>query len=240
MGSGIYIPMSGAAAQSASLDVHANNLANASTVGHKQQRASFQQVLTTQQNPSTEMSYTSLAKVTTDNSAGVMITTSNPLDLALVGDGYFAVETPNGPRYTRAGGFRLNNEGVIVNSSGLEARAQAGGSITIPDGVANVNVDGDGRVYADGIEVGQFELAVFDPANITREGANLFAANGAPIAGAEAPSVMSGTLEGSNVNPVRGMVDLVKISRTYQALLRMVETYKRVDERVARSLGRPG
>ena len=239
MGSGIYTAMSGAVAQSNSLDVHANNLANASTVCHKQQRVSFQQLLTQEQQPSREMAMTNIAQITTDTSSGALIQTNNPLDLALVGEGFFAVDTDRGVRYTRAGDFRLSDAGTLINGAGFSARAQGGGTITIPDGVSSVTVDGTGRVYADKEEVGQLELAVFAPENVTREGGNLFSANGQQTGG-DNPEVLAGSLEGSNVNPVRGMVELVKVTRSYQALLRMVETYKRLDERTARSLGRAG
>ncbi len=236
MSSGIYIATSGARAQQDSMDVTANNLANASTTGFKQAKVAFAQALTQAQGQSPDSRFVQTAEVGSDMSAGTLRETGNPLDLALVGDGFFAVDTPRGLRYTRAGDFRLDAGGQIVNVDGYPAAAQGGGAISIPEGTATVTVDSSGAVLADGAEVGRLELARFAPEALVREGSNLFVAQGAAAEG-EAPEVVAGALEQSNVNAVRGMVDLVKVSRTHQALLRMIETYREVESRAARTLG---
>jgi flagellar basal body rod protein FlgG len=99
-------------------------------------------------------------------------------------------------------------------------------------------VEGDGRVMAGVDEVGQLELARFDKATLTREGDNLYAATAAPLAGGPPVEVMSGALEGANVNEVRGVVDLIKIQRSYESLMKMIQGYRDIDQAAARGLGK--
>ena len=236
MGSGIYIATSGAVAQDRALDVTANNIANTSTTGYKAERVSFGEALATSR--SRDAAFAGVAATSTDGAPGALRRTDNPLDLALVGDGYFAVNTPAGVRYTRAGDFRLDGQGRLVNGAGLVARAVGGGEIHIPEGTTAIDVDRGGQVSADGQAVGQLELARFAPGAMQRDGDNLYAALGRPIAGAPV-ELVSGAVEQSNVNVVRGVVDLVKISRTYETLMRMIQNYHDVEGAAARGIGRP-
>lgn len=236
MGSGIYIATSGAVAQNTALDVTANNIANASTAGYKAQRVSFGEALANTR--SVDAAFTGVAGMATDGGAGALRRTDNPLDLALLGDGYFAVNTPAGVRYTRAGDFRLDAEGRLVNGDGLIARAVGGGELRVPADATDLVVEGDGNVLAAGESVGQLELARFAPAALKREGDNLYAAVGGPATGQPA-ELVSGALEQSNVNVVRGVVDLVKVSRTYESLMRMIQGYRDMENAAARGIGRP-
>lgn len=234
MGNGIYVAMSGAVAQDRALDVVANNVANARTSAYKAERITFDEVL----NEQGELSYVDSNRSAIDTTAGALVATDNPLDLALNGDGWFAVQTPQGTRYTRDGAFSLDAEGTLVDASGNPVRGTEGAELLVPPDATEVVVDGEGHVYVDDEPIGQLEIVRFDADQLTREGANLFRANGRPIAD-ELPSVVSGHLEGSNFNTVRGMVDLVRISRTYESLHRMIENYRQVDQRTARDIGSP-
>ena len=173
-------------------------------------------------------------------SPGAIAQTGNPLDVALDGDGFLAVTAPQGVRYTRAGDLRLDAEGRLVTSSGLAVRARGGGEIHVPRATASVSFDADGTVRGDGKELGQLELVRLPEGALTREGDGLFAAApGTAIAEAEDLRVTPGALEMSNFNVVRGMVELVQVSRTYEALHRMIETYRQIDDRTARDVGAP-
>ncbi len=235
MASGIYTAMSGAVAQSQALDVTANNIANADTTGFRAERVSFAEALS--QKP--DMIHVGIAGAAPDSSRGPMRDTGNPLDCAINGDGFFGVQTPQGVRYTRAGDFRMDDEGRLVTADGHPVRAQGGGELSVPPGVAELHIEGDGSLVADGNPVGQIEVAQFAPGGLQRAGQNLFvaAAGARPLGGREQPEIMSGTLEGANFEVVRGVIDLVKISRVYEALHRMVESYKQIDERTARDIG---
>ena len=237
MGSGIYVAAAGAVAQSRALDVTANNVANASTVGFAAERISFGEALGRAQGRDT--AFAEVRSTVADSAPGVLRATGNPLDLALSGDGYFAVDTARGVRYTRAGDFRLDEGGVIVSADGHPARARGGGVLTVPPGTASVSVASDGGVSADGNPIGELEIARLVPGALSREGASLYIAGpgaAAGPAGGAPPEVISGTLEGSNFNVVRGVVDLVRVSRTYEALHRAIEGFRTIDELTARSL----
>ncbi len=235
MSSGIYVALAGARVQNDALDVAANNIANINTAGYKALRASFGEVVSRAKSP--DYVQPGVSDVRVDNSAGPIVETGNPLDLALVGEGYFAVESPAGTRYTRAGEFGIAADGTMVTKAGLPVLAVGGKTITIPPAVADVFVDAGGVVYADDLEVGAIQLATFAPESMTPEGNSLFIASGQPLKGSEMPEVVSGAVEGSNANAMRGVIDMVRISRSYEALMRIIEGFKAIDSRTAREIG---
>jgi flagellar basal body rod protein FlgG len=236
MGSGIYVAASGAVAQSTALDVTASNVANAGSAGFRAQRVTFATALGRARGK--DEAFVQVGKTAEDPTAGAINPTGNPLDLALDGDGYFAIDTPRGVRYTRAGNFHLDAAGTLVNADGLAARAKGGGSLVLPPDAGEITVTGDGVVSAGGKQIGALEIARF-AGGLNREGRSLYAASAAPLdlAKAPAPNVVSGALEGSNYDVVRGVIDMVRIQRGYESLHRMIETYKQIDDQTARELG---
>ena len=236
MSNGIYAATAGAVAQSNALDATANNIANASTAGFHGDRVTFREALTAARSPDVASVGAGTARI--DSQAGALTQTENPLDLALEGDGYFAVTTPNGPRYTRAGNFQLDAAHNVVTADGFAVRGEGGAPINVPAETQVLGVAADGTVSADGAAIGKLELARFAPGQMKREGGSLFSATGRPLAG-DPPKVRAGVLESSNVNVVRGVVDLVKVSRTYESLMRVIQGYHDVESRAARELGTP-
>jgi flagellar basal-body rod protein FlgF len=233
---GIYAATAGAVAQSNALDATANNIANASTTGFHGDRVTFREALAAARSP--DLTNVSSGTTRIDNQAGALIQTENPLDLALDGDGYFAVTTPAGPRYTRAGNFQLDDQKALVTADGFAVRGEGGAAIHVPPEASLVAVAADGTVSADGEAIGKLELVRFAPNQMQRQGGSLFSATGRPQAG-DPPKVRAGLLEASNVNVVRGVVDLVKVSRTYESLMRMIQGYHDIESRAARELGAP-
>ncbi len=236
MSSGIYIATAGAVAQSNALDTTSNNIANASTAGFHGDRLTFREAMTAAR--SADMAVVGGGSARVDNMAGALQSTENPLDLALEGDGMFAVQTPQGTRYTRSGNFKLDDARQLVTVDGNQVRGEGGAAITFPAEAQTISVGVDGSVSADGVQVGKLELVKFASNQLRRQGASLFAATGNPIAG-DPPRVRSGMLESSNVNVVRGVVDLVKVSRTYESLMRVIQGYHDVESRAARDIGGP-
>lgn len=234
MGNGIYVAMSGAVAQDRALDVVANNIANASTTAYRAERIAFDEVL----NEKGELSFVDVDRGIADMTSGAMTVTDNPLDLALDGEGWFSVETAEGTRYTRDGAFSLDERGVMVDGAGNSVVAVGGAEVLVPPDASQVTVDAEGNVYVDDEPVAQLDIVRFEPNTMRREGANLFRATGKPSR-EDMPAVVTGHLEGSNFNTVRGMVDLVRISRTYESLTRMIQNYRQIDQRVARDIGGP-
>lgn len=232
MASGIYLALSGAVAQSTALDVVANNIANAATAAYRAQRLSFGEVLT-----SAGPSQPSVRVATTlpDPAPGPITDTGNPLDVALQGDGWLVAQTPRGDRYLRGGPLHVDPQGRLVTVDGYPLKTRDGRGISLPTDAAEPSLDADGTVHSGEETLGTLALVQLPAAGLTREGASLFASTAPPIAGAPPPEIISGALETSNFNVVRGMVDLVRVSRTYEALHRMIESYREIDERTARA-----
>jgi len=244
MASGIYTALSGAVAQSTALDVNANNIANANTTGYHTVRARFDEVLTRAR--SVDQRLVVPSGQSDDTAPGNIVPTGNPLDVALQGDGYLAVLTPHGERFTRAGDLRLDSANQLVTADGMPIEGINGKPLVVPPSTAKVLIADSGLLTADGNEIGTIKLASFAPGVLKREGATLYSPvlgpdnkPTAPLA-APPPKVLTGSLEHANFSVVRGMVDLVKTSRTYEALHRMIESYKEIDDRAARSIGGNG
>ncbi|PWG02031.1 flagellar basal-body rod protein FlgG [Sphingosinicella humi] len=243
----LHVARTGLDAQSARMRVIANNLANVNTTGFKRDRATFEtlayQIMTAPGAPaSAENRYatglslgsgvemTGTARV---NSQGALATTDNPLDLAIEGDGFFQVTMPDGTiGYTRAGSFNLSPEGQIVTSDGMPLQP----AIQVPEGAQTITIGADGTVSAlvagdaEPTELGQIELARFiNPSGLTAKGGNIFletAASGAPQVGPAAldgrGSIRQGMLEGSNVNVVQELVDMIETQRAYEVNSKMI------------------
>src|SRR5581483_7559335 len=138
----------------------AENLAHANTPGYRRRSFHFEAINPAEGSPTGATTETGYRGVRTSGEvthfdSGPLQQTGNPLDLALSGDAFFALDGPDGPVYTRAGSFQLNQRGELQNKSGLRVRGQGGGAIVMPTTVNRVTVDLNGYVYADGAQVGQ-------------------------------------------------------------------------------------
>lgn len=240
MSDGIYSALSGAVSQARTLDVVANNVANANTTGFRADRVSFQEEVARSaagaQNPE-ELRFVAIAEVQMDQTAGAFKQTGNVLDLAIEGDGWFSVDAPQGERFTRAGSFSTSSDGMLVTKDGFPVLAEGQPrTITIPEGTQNVIVQRDGTVTADEQTVGRLRLRRFEPDEIEKEGSTMVRATGP---GVEAQvEVMQGFLEMSNMNAVAGLNDMIQASRAYEAFQKVIRSYRTIDERAARELGR--
>jgi flagellar basal-body rod protein FlgF len=212
---------SGMRARMESLEMLANNLANVETGGFKADREFFSiftgQDATADPQTGDILTMPVVQSHWTDLSQGNLLTTTNPLDLAIDGDGMFAVQTASGVRYTRNGNFRISAEGLLTAADGNPLRAVDGNTITI-DPTMPVDVLPEGTVQQQGQAVGQLELSSFDRASMDKFGANYFV----PVAGAQAKpatgAVVQGKLEQSNVGAAESSVRLVAIMRQFEML----------------------
>lgn len=242
MSDGIYVALSGAIAQTRNLDVIANNVANANTVGFHGDRVAFSQALSQAglSGPGPDaLRFVQADRTATDSSAGALEQTGGHLDLALSGDGYFVVRGARGDRYTRAGNFVTDADGVLRSHDGLAVMGRSEdpqqsepAQIRIPRDAEDVTITRDGIVRADGQEVGRLRIVRLTEAQ--KEGFTLFTAQQATIT-TEA-RVEQGYLEGSNVNAVSGMVALINATRSFDALQKVIDAFRSVDERSARDL----
>ena len=213
-------------------DIIAHNLANVSTVGYKRMCNAFSKSLEAQgtglqtYSPG-EIDLTSAF----DFSQGSIVETGRPLDFALHGKGFFVIETPAGPLYTRNGVFRTNQNGQIVDSAG---RIVAGGAgpITIPGGVelSQLNVRSDGSISAGDTAVGKFRLVDFqDNENkLVPAGDNCYQMPEQDVTPIEAEHIVvkQGYQEASNVQMVEELVDMLMVSRLYEANMKFIAAQK--------------
>ncbi|MEO0056035.1 MAG: Flagellar basal-body rod protein FlgG, partial [Verrucomicrobiota bacterium] len=166
--------------------------------------------------------------------------TKRELDLALAGDGFFTVRMPDDTlAYTRAGEFRLNAERTIVNSQGLPVLSDGNNPIQLlPQGGPPV-INADGTVRQGDAILGRLAIAeAAAPERLVPMAGGLFLADqSAGMRPVEKPVVQQGYLEGSNVQPLREMVDLVSISRAYEANQRLIQSRDKLLERTLESLG---
>jgi flagellar basal-body rod protein FlgG len=244
------IAATGMQAQQLDVEVIANNIANSQTTGFKQQRAEFQDLLyQTMVRPGSQSSDTGTiipsgiqigAGVQTGaiyrlNEQGNLQQTSNQLDLAISGSGYFEVQLPSGETaYTRDGSFQLNQNGQLVTQEGYVVKP----GITLPSDTTSISIDSSGDVFASQpgavapSQVGQLELSNFaNPNGLDAIGQNQFmqsAASGSPITGKAGANgfgtIIQGSLETSNVDIVSEITNLISAQRAYEMNSKVIKT----------------
>lgn len=219
----VYRNISGALAQEYRLSVTANNLANVATPGFKKDIPVFKDFMVFRTQP--------------DLSQGQLERTDRPLDLALSGPGFFQVDTPNGPRYTRNGALTLTGEGLLVTQEGWPVA----GEVTIPAEAKEITVTPEGEVLADGERAGAIELVEFeDPKLLEKEGYNLFRSRDPNLAPQPAADTRleQGYLETSNVNVTESMIHLIDLNRCYEAYQKIIQSFEETDTRIVNDVGR--
>jgi flagellar basal-body rod protein FlgF len=230
---------SGASAQITALDATANNLANANTVGYKADQAIFREHLIRAMyvgKAEREMRYNGVATVATDMRGGPIQVTNKPLDIAIEGNGFFAIKTPRGERYTRAGAFQIGPEGTLVTAQGFAVSDASGSPISIQPDAKVLSIGDDGTLTVDDSDVGQ--LKIVDFARVTgleKDGDTLFRATARSGVAqvASGATVLAGALELPNVSIVKGMTDLVSVTRAFEAMEKAVETFSQLEHRAA-------
>ncbi len=225
----LFTAATGMQAQQLNLDTIANNLANVNTTGFKRNRVDFQDLLYQTLRPAGIQVGHGTRPVATQKiwSQGNFQQTENPLDLVIEGDGFFQVTRPDGTiAYTRAGAFKRDSQGQIVNSDGYVLQP----ALTIPEGTTSISIGSDGTVsvitagQSTPQQLGQIELARFmNPAGLNAIGKNLFlptAASGQATTGTPGldgfGTINQGFLEMSNVSVVEEMVQMIAAQRAFE------------------------
>ena len=250
--SALHVARTGLDAQDARMRVISNNLANVGTTAFKRDRANFatlayQNARVAGQQSSNETTYatglnlgTGVAVQSTSRieTNGPLVNTDNSLDLALDGDGYFQVQLPGGQlAYTRAGNFTRSAEGQLVTTQGYAVQP----AINIPEGTTSISIGMDGTVSAvlegsgEATQIGQITIASFaNAAGLQATGDNFLVETGASgaaqlgLAGEGGRGkIRQGMLEGSNVNIVQELVDMIECQRAYEINSKMISS---VDE----------
>lgn len=254
MSKGIFTAVSGAMAQQAKLDTVANNLANVNTPGFKRDGQLFREYLTSYNKepgavevpriPASiesfythnggDKSFVDLDGTFSDFSQGTLRPTGNKLDVAIEGDGFFEVATPEGVRYTRAGNFSVDGDGRLVTKQGFPVQKQGGGEFRFTG--TNVSISDAGEVFENSETIGKLSLMKFDNRDaLLKQGANLFALKDnldPKMAQAIEAKVSQGFLEGSNVNIVREMTDMISATRTFESAQKVIQAYDQMAGKV--------
>lgn len=205
-----------------------HNVANVSTTGYKRRRNEFINILADEQAAAeSESTETTVSKGILDFSQGGLQQTDRPLDCALYGEGFFVVETPTGPLYTRSGVFHTNAQGQVVDLQGRLISGQ-GGPIVIPAGVgpSAIKVSEDGNISGGGAPVGKFRVVEFgeNQSELVSVGGNCFQApEGVVAQPAENIVVRQGYRESSNVSVMEELVKLITVTRLYQSNMKLLE-----------------
>jgi flagellar basal body rod protein FlgG len=216
---------SGLRARMDSLDLLANNVANASTGGYKADREFYSLYVAPEaQDSGLAATMPVIEKPWVDLSQGVLTSTGNSLDVALNGKGFFSVADPNGPLYTRNGGFHLAADGTLVTAEGYAVRSAAGGSLTAQSSLP-IDISTDGTLQQNGLAIGQLDVADFTgTGGLAKQGGNYFRVVD-PSLKPSAPagtSVEQGKLEASNTGTAESAVRLVSIMRQFEMLQKAV------------------
>jgi flagellar basal-body rod protein FlgF len=169
--------------------------------------------------------------VARDLSAGPMTPTGNPLDLAIQGPGYFTIGTAQGTRYGRSGQFRLNEFGELVTAHGDRVLDDGGASLNLPLDGGAIAVAADGTVSSGEGVVGRIGLVEFaDEQRLRKAGGGLYRAEQAPVP-AQQSRVVQGVLEGSNVQPILEMTEMMATVRAYQGVQRLLDSHHELQRR---------
>ncbi len=251
MDSGLYAAYTGLLSRTQALDTAANNLANAATGGFRAEKDFFRGVMvdnlggftSDSQVGGTVNNYGVLGGSSLDFSQGQTTATGNPLDLALEGDGFFALQTARGIRYTREGGFTRSALGVLQSSKGepvLDALQQP---IVIPTGEISVSADGTVSVATPAVgstivgQVGVFTFA--DKSVLSADGTNRFSAPEGTVPVAGTATIRQGAIEGSNEDAVQGTMQLVLLQRQAELMQKALSVfYQDFDKTAAEELGK--
>ena len=237
MDTGIYVALSKQIGIVRDLDVTANNLANMTTTGFQGDKLLFSDYLVPATKPENRVAFTSDIGTHRNTEQGTFQQTNEPLDAAIEGQGYFAVQTPLGVRYTRNGSFKISGDGNLVTSEGNVLLDQNNQPITFDDTDRVVEIREDGTVTVDLAERGTLKIAQFDNPQLLRHvGGSLYATDAAPKQLSEDFRVASGMLERSNVQPFTELTHMLYLSRSINDTTKYISTIYDLERKASDTL----
>ncbi|ACI97666.1 flagellar basal-body rod protein FlgF [Rhodospirillum centenum] len=246
MENSLYVALSQQMAVRRMLDVTANNVANMNTAAFRAERPVFD-AFVEKAGKGQKVAFVIDRATYTDTRDGTVASTGNPLDVAVRGDAWLSVATPDGIRYTRDGRLNRDPDGRLVTLDGYPVLDEGGGEITLPEDVGAIAITADGAIRAPAVdsengeveELGRLGLARLPAAgDLERDGSGLVRYDGDPLP-AEGATLIQGAVEGSNVQPITEMVRLVELTRAYGQANRMVESEHERQKTAISKLGGP-
>ena len=221
MDTSLYVTLSHRVAVNRELEIVANNLANMNTTAFKAERMMFDEALR-KAGASDEVSFVIDRASYTDYKTGPIIRTQNQFDIAINGEGWLSVQTPDGVQYTRDGRMVVAPSGELTALDSSPVLGEGGEPILIPlEEIANVAIGRDGAITAGEIQIGRIEVFRFDnEQELIRQSDGRYEAQENPQV-AENAALIQGAIEGANVDPIREVTRLIELSRSYESASRM-------------------
>ena len=238
MQTGLYVSLSSQVALERRLNTIADNVANANTTGFRATGVKFEDVVSGLGQDS--LSFVSSGTNFLSTAGGALVQTSNPLDFAVRGDAWFAIQTPEGPVMTRDGRFTMQPDGQLVSIEGHPILDAGGGEILLnPEGGTPV-VAADGGIRQDGQLIGAIGLFDFQPGNDFRRYGNsgvIPEGEPEPIIDQAGVGVVQGYLEGSNVDPVLEITRLIQVQRAFEGVSSLLRDSESTLREAIKTLG---
>lgn len=238
MQSGLYVGISGQVALERRLATIANNVANAGTVGYRSEELKFDTVLS--KVSGTPTAYSTAGESFISERSGGLNKTGNPLDVAVQGKGWLAIQTPAGIAYTRDGRMQLHESGELQTLNGYPVLDAGSAPILLDPAAGTPKIAHDGMITQNGQKFGAIGLFTIEPAKgFTRfENSGIIPANaGTPVVSFASDGFVQGFLEESNVNPVTEMTDLIMVTRAFDGLQTSIEESSSSLKRAIQVLG---
>lgn len=226
MDNSVYITLSRQLALFRDMDVTANNIANANTTGYNSENILFNSYLTkdVNQKNTNEMAFAYDISTYKNFENGPIHATGNPLDLAIASEGFFAVETPLGIRYTRSGNFQIDGSGTLVTADGNPVLGNNGQHITFTPEAQDIKIGEAGNISVDGAEFAAIDIYKFsNPQLLERTEGAMFKSEITPDIMTTDAKVVQGALAGSNVQPIVSLTHMIDVSRSVGNTAKMVE-----------------
>jgi len=232
---GIYIALSGAVLKRRNMDIFAQNIANANTPGFKKERIAFKDYIIPVDNKR-DLSkdgrvMADLSKSIIDFSSGTIQRTGNALDLAINGEGFFALEAG---RYTRNGNFMISSDGYLATNDGVKVLGD-GGPIAVQGG--SIDISPSGEVLVDAVAVGKLKIVNFPDTGVLKK------LSGGMFATAETgetvnAQVNQGFLEQSNVNAIQEMIQVMEATREFESYQKIIHSFDEAASKTINELGK--
>lgn len=222
-----YVALSRQAALWRQMDVVANNLANMNTPAFKTENMMFRDYVLKSRAADRpfgdKTAFVQDVSVFRNMSDGALSQTGNPLDIAVKGEGYMVVDTPQGARYTRNGHLRLDESGQIVTAEGYPILSNSDQPFFLAPNEQSVTIAADGTVSTENGQVGKIRVVRFENEQELKKVAGGLFQTEAEAQDVERPQVVQGMIEESNVQPVVEMTKMIQVQRSYESVQRMIE-----------------
>ena len=222
-----YIALSGQSALKRKMSVIANNLANMNTTAYKGETMMFVEHLVKSKGGNSfipqKLAYARDVAQYQNLAEGPIKNTGNPLDIAIHGDGYFVMDTPDGERYTRNGHLSLSNEGKLVDLNNQAILSDAGTPFFFGPEDKDIQITTDGLITTSNGQIGKIKIVKFDiPQNLQKRAGGLYFSEDPPV-DVTKPIILQKSLESSNINAMSEITKMINVQRAYDSVRTFID-----------------